>query len=158
MGECFRTENIHPLKPGDAYIHQWTGSLIRAMTCRLFGAKPLPKPALTYCQLDPKEKTSVKYEYIMICTFSVKKMHLKMLSAKCRQFCSRLDVQKHTWWRHQIETFSALLALCEGNIPPTKASDAGLWCFLWSAPEQTVEQIVETQVIWDAIVFIMTSL
>ena len=29
-----------------------------------------------------------------------------------------------TWWRHQIETFSVLLALCEGNppIPLTKAS------------------------------------
>ena len=39
------------------------------------------------------------------------------------------------WWRHQMETFSALLALCAGNspvIPPTKASDAELWCFLWS--------------------------
>ena len=26
-------------------------------------------------------------------------------------------------------------------IPLTKASDAELWCFLWSAPEWTVEQI-----------------
>ena len=39
-----------------------------------------------------------------------------------------------SWWRHQMETFSALLALCEGNpiqrwIPLTKASDAKLWCF-----------------------------
>ena len=24
-----------------------------------------------------------------------------------------------TWWRHQIQTFSALLALCEGNPPVT---------------------------------------
>ena len=24
-----------------------------------------------------------------------------------------------TWWRHQMETFSALLALCEGNTPVT---------------------------------------
>ena len=44
------------------------------------------------------------------------------------------------WWRHQMETFSALLALCAGNSPvnSTKASNAELWCFLWSAPEQTV--------------------
>ena len=34
------------------------------------------------------------------------------------------------WWRHQMETFSALLAICH-----TKASDGELWCFLWSAPE-----------------------
>ena len=42
-----------------------------------------------------------------------------------------------------METFSMLLALCVGNPPVTcglkKASDAELWCFLWSTPEQTVE-------------------
>ena len=43
-------------------------------------------------------------------------------------------------------------------IPYTKASDAELWCFLWSAPEPTVEQTMETPVIWDAIVLIMMSL
>ena len=41
-----------------------------------------------------------------------------------------------SWWRHQMETFSALLAICAGNssvtgkIPCTKASDAELWSFL----------------------------
>ena len=30
----------------------------------------------------------------------------------------------------------------------TKASDAELWCFLWFAHEQTVEQAIETPVIW----------
>ena len=54
-----------------------------------------------------------------------------------------------------MEAFSALLAFCgesigHRRIPLTKASDAELWCFLWSSPEQTV--------IWDAIVHIMTSL
>ena len=41
-----------------------------------------------------------------------------------------------SWWRHPMEIFSA----CAGNSPftVTKASDAELWCFLWSAPEQTV--------------------
>ena len=43
-------------------------------------------------------------------------------------------------------------------ISLTKASDAELWYFLWSAPEQTVKQTMETQVIWDAIALIMTSL
>ena len=39
------------------------------------------------------------------------------------------------WWRHQMETFSLLLALCDGEFtgdrwfPLTKASDAELWCF-----------------------------
>ena len=66
-------------------------------------------------------------------------------------------------WRHQMETFSALLTLCAGNSPvpgefPSKASVAELWRFLWSAPEQTVEQTNKTPVIWDAIALIMMSL
>ena len=48
------------------------------------------------------------------------------------------DHGKLSWWRHQMETFSALLALCAGNSPRwnplTKASDAELWCFLSSGP------------------------
>ena len=32
------------------------------MACRLFGAKPLSKPILDYCQLDPKEQISVKFK------------------------------------------------------------------------------------------------
>ena len=31
------------------------------MACHLFGAKPLSKPMLGYCQLDPLEQTSVKF-------------------------------------------------------------------------------------------------
>ena len=43
-------------------------------------------------------------------------------------------------------------------IPLTKTSDAELWCFLWSAPEQTVEQTTGMPVIWDTLAPIMTSL
>ena len=43
-------------------------------------------------------------------------------------------------------------------ISLTKASDAELWCFLWSAPEQTIEKTTETPAIWDAIALIMMSL
>ena len=43
-------------------------------------------------------------------------------------------------------------------IPLTKASNAELWCFLWSAPEQTMEWTVETPVNWDATALIMTSI
>ena len=41
---------------------------------------------------------------------------------------------------------------------PHKGWWLGVWCFLWSAPEQTVEQKIETPVIWDTIAVIMTSL
>ena len=58
-----------------------------------------------------------------------------------------------------MEKISALLALYEGNPPVNgEASDAELWCFLWSASEQMVEQRIETPVIWDNIALIMTSL
>ena len=43
-------------------------------------------------------------------------------------------------------------------IPLTKAKNLELWCFLWSAPEQAVQQAIETPVIWDAIMIIITSL
>ena len=61
-----------------------------------------------------------------------------------------------------METFSALLALCEGNSPVTgefpsqrpvtRSFDA------FFAPEHTVEQTIEKPVISDAIALIMTSL
>ena len=44
------------------------------------------------------------------------------------------------------------------NSPRTKASDMELWCFPWSATEQTFKQTIKTPVIWDAIALIMTSL
>ena len=47
-----------------------------------------------------------------------------------------------TWWRYQMETLSALLAICTGNSPVPgefpagrPVTLAGLWCFLWSASE-----------------------
>ena len=43
-------------------------------------------------------------------------------------------------------------------IPLTKVSAAELWCFLWFAPEQTVEYTIVTLMIWDSILLIMTSL
>ena len=33
----------------------------------------------------------------------------------------------HTWWRHQMETFSALLALCAGNFSPVNSPRKGQW-------------------------------
>ena len=49
--------------PSAAYMRQWTKSaLVHIMACRLFGAKPLPEPTLTYCQWDPWEQTPVKFE------------------------------------------------------------------------------------------------
>ena len=44
-------------------MRQWIGSaLFQIMACRLFGTKPLSKPVPGYCQLDPWEQISVKFE------------------------------------------------------------------------------------------------
>ena len=61
-----------------------------------------------------------------------------------------------------METFSELLVLCEviHRWPVDshhKASDTELWYVLWSASEQTVEQRIETPVIWDVNALIMMS-
>ena len=44
---------INSSPPSAAYIRQWIGSaLVQIIACPLFGAKPLSKPKLCYCQLD----------------------------------------------------------------------------------------------------------
>ena len=47
----------------------------------------------------------------------------KNASNNLQPICSGLNVSTEcshsTWWRHQMETFSALLALCAGNSPVT---------------------------------------
>ena len=44
-----------------AYMRHWTVlALVKIMACRLFGSKPLSKPMLVYCQLDPWEQTLLK--------------------------------------------------------------------------------------------------
>ena len=62
-----------------------------------------------------------------------------------------------------METFPRYWPFVRGihrspRIPLKKASDAELWYFLWSAPEQTIDQTIETPVIWDAISLIMASM
>ena len=54
----------------------------------------------------------------------------------------RLANNVNSWWCHRIETVPRYwpFKLCveftgQRWIPRTKASDAELWCFLWSAPE-----------------------
>ena len=61
-----------------------------------------------------------------------------------------------------METFSALLAVCEGN-PPVTGGFTSQRPVMWSfdiffdfALEQTVEQTLKIPVIWDAIVLMMS--
>ena len=54
---------INSSPPSAAYTLRWIGSaLVQVMAWHRIGAKPLPEPMLTYCQLDPYQQTSVKFE------------------------------------------------------------------------------------------------
>ena len=58
-----------------------------------------------------------------------------------RRLTGNTYVTTQPWWRHQVEPFSTSLAFVGGIhrsrwIPRTKASDAELLYFLWSAPEK----------------------
>ena len=53
---------VNSSPPSATNMRQWIGSaLVQMMAWCLFGAKPLSKPMLGYCQLDPWEQTSVKF-------------------------------------------------------------------------------------------------
>ena len=139
------------------------------------GLSPVRRLAVTWTNTDMfligLWKTNFSEIWIKMLNLSFMKMILKILSAKWRPFCpgERLENVKAASPRAQC-----IIASSNGNIfrywllcgeftghpwiPLTKASDAELWSFLWSAPEPTVEQTIETPVIWDAIAVIMTSL
>ena len=75
-----------------------------------------------------------------------------------------INIGRQNWLRQDLAmttssdgTFYTLLALCEEN-PPVTGGFPSFRCFLWYAPEQTAEQTIDTQVIWDAITLIMTWL
>ena len=59
-------------------------------------------------------------------------------------------------WKH-FPRYWSFVTVADG-FPLTKASDAEFRCYLWSVPEETVDQTIETPVIREAIVLIMTSL
>ena len=74
-----------------ALMRQWIRSaLVQIMAWRLFSTKPLSKPMLGYCQLDPQEQ-KFSENLIKIQNFSFTKMHPKNIIAKCRPFCPRVD-------------------------------------------------------------------
>ena len=59
---CIKTRCL--LRPSDAYRHHYSKpSLVQIMAWRFLGAKPLSDPMLTYCELDPLEYISVKFNH-----------------------------------------------------------------------------------------------
>ena len=65
----------------------------------------------TCYQYDQQKSSSFKFIDNPLAPYSWKLFQLVTLKDKI------LKSFPSSWWRHQIETFSALLALCEGNSP-----------------------------------------
>ena len=61
-------------------LQSFRSALVQIMACRLFGAKPLFKPMLCYCEI-----------LIKIPNFSFTRMHLNISSAKWLPFCPGID-------------------------------------------------------------------
>ena len=85
-----------------AYMRQWTGSaLVQVMASRLFGAKPLPDTNADLLSIG-LPGTNFSEIRVRILSFSFKKMHWKLLSAKMAAILFREDelTYKHiSVWR-----------------------------------------------------------
>ena len=98
--QCLFTKSLicqaFQLTHWDQIMHQWMSSLVKVMVYRRLGDKPLPKPVLTYGQLDnwAKFQWYLKENNTTI-LFSFKEMNVEMLSAKLWSFCSASMRQKY---------------------------------------------------------------
>ena len=91
------------------------------------------------------------------CGLSIFEMLRKMWSPYVK------SIDQFPWWRHYMETFFPrywpfVRGIHRSPEHSPVASDAEVWCFLWPAHEQTVEQKIERLVIWDAIALIIALL
>ena len=74
--------------PGPLPAGPESPALVQIMACRLFGTKPLTKPAMDYFQLDPCEYISVKF-YPKYNNFHVKKKSAKLAAILSRPQCGK---------------------------------------------------------------------
>ena len=94
---------------------------IRIMNTNIFRKYQLMSsiPAISSCI----DKRAIKNMIRLFTTQAVLYMHYRTLPLWCdgirRPYSIYRLLQKELWWRHQMETFSAVLALCAGNLPIT---------------------------------------
>ena len=89
-------------------------------------------------------------------TSEMKKKKKKKKKKTVTSVANHDDVIKWIYFRCQCSFVSGIQRSPVDSL--TKVSDGQRRCFLWSAPEQTVEQTIKTPVVWDAMMLIMTSL
>ena len=69
-----------------------------------------------YCQLNPSKQFSIKIKTVFIHENLFESVVYHLASVSVCWVGLRRNI---TWWRHQMEPFAALLALCAGNSPAT---------------------------------------
>ena len=139
---CLILYYINPLRHDDAYKRHWTGSpLVQAVICCLFGAKHLPELTITYCQMNSTNKfqwifnelenkrirgqmfkSFICHTVILFRDQWVNIVWAQFIYIKFVHGFANIDFNRHCkhityiyWWRHDMETHYALLALLEGN-------------------------------------------
>ena len=123
-------------------------SSVQFMACRLLCTKP-SQPMMACCQLDTKGHISLKI-YLKIKSFH----SITCIWEGCLQNGDNIvstSIYEYLQYTKIVMTssngniFRVTGPLCgefTGHrwIPLTKTSDAKLWCFLWSAPEQRLSK------------------
>ena len=87
-------ERVNSLWTSDTIRWHWSGSIsAQIMAC---------------CLTTPSHYLNADFPLVRSCS-----IHLKAIQ---QEIC-QIYIIDTTWWRHQMETFSALLAICAGNPP-----------------------------------------
>ena len=122
----FQTKNFIEMWSQCPIENKWT--LDWAMAWRRIGDKPLLKPMMTryltpYDVINPQGVNSSLLSESVDLTSEVTVIEWIYFNFAYRrlQFGPSLTTltgnSTNSWWRHQMETFSALLAICAGNSP-----------------------------------------
>ena len=122
---CFVVLGVDPYPPG-LLLYQWGSHKYQWNNPEEYGWMEHRN------HLRNDDLTTAKQSKMKICIYSCDTLYL--LSSIRSWGDSILDkvydfALSVTWWRHQMETFSALLAIYAGNSPvPVNSLHKGQWC------------------------------
>ena len=85
------------------------------------------------------ERRGICFDWYLLFRGPLQFFMVHIYSNWCRHNMEMLLPAFCAWWCHQMETFRCYWPFVRGIT-----GDTELWLFLWSAPEQTGEQTIET--------------
>ena len=132
------------------------------------GDKPSSEPLMVrlsthICVIRHQWVNSFQWKHVvyLLIFFRVTSLELdsRVIATNAREI-----TEGHARWRHQMGTFSALLALCEGNSPITgefpsqRPVTRSFYAFFDPRLNKRLSKPSRRRMIWDAMALIMTSL